>query len=744
MATTPTSNPIPSEDPRDLKFNAGKVDEFVNSLSHQYSDRFGRGRYTIEGLRWLAQQAIAQYGWIPVGTFQAGATLTLPNQILKDETDGEYYRWDGVLPKIVPAGSTPGTTGGFGTDAWLSVGDSTLRAMLASDAGAAAIGAEDGRTVQEWIIALDSAEYRARNIMKLAWVDKQVHSRGGVKVLFQGDSITAGYDVVTSDSIAPVAPDWARHATMTYPQRFAEFMGEQAGVDVTPVIRAISGYTAKQAYEYPDWQTNPGCDVAILMYGINDAAGVEGQTESSYMMYMERLIRRFIDWGMGVVIATCASGGMGAFNHDAQLWSKRARMMAEVYGCSHFDGTEVHYYRHEGAVVSDGTHFNSMGYAILGQALGSMFMAGGILPSYRPLNNELTTWPGRFNDSVGYCDARGTVDLSRLNTGTFTRSKILGRIPASTAGLMTFSFYLDADAAHIFYHGTGDGPLTFITDAPAWWNNGAQDYYQYAGSQVVNYATAPQADPNTNNGLPATYGPDRKFVGRILGRGWKTVTVYTPQNGTGGEAYLNSLTVQPVPVGHSIQAVKWREWNKGIKSVYQKKIPFPYGASTAPAATSLITFAVPAPQSLLPVTPGISGDINGFPYNSGHATIKITSTAGDYVEAVFMKSNGSNDYVFTGRIIHSTFASGVGPTGIDGTLSHIGIKTLKAAGTNGTGQPQEAINDIDPVAISSLPAAGNGGLYLNITVQWPASPPQRWWTVEIESWDIWGSSEPSI
>ncbi|CAM8099292.1 hypothetical protein ENINCK417B_22240 [Enterobacter intestinihominis] len=143
MATQPTNLPVPSESPRDLKFNAGKIDEFVTSLVNTYIDRFGNEHYTIEGLRWLAQQAIAQYGWIPVGTFQAGATLTLPNQILKDTTDGEYYRWDGsFLPsgKVVPNGSTPGTTGGVGVGAWISVGDSTLRALLASANGATQIG----------------------------------------------------------------------------------------------------------------------------------------------------------------------------------------------------------------------------------------------------------------------------------------------------------------------------------------------------------------------------------------------------------------------------------------------------------------------------------------------------------------------------------------------------------------------------------------------------------------------------
>ncbi|GEM_PF-6118517 len=50
MATTPTNNPIPSEAITDLKFNAGKIDEFVNSDSEFYIDRFGVNRFTSQGI----------------------------------------------------------------------------------------------------------------------------------------------------------------------------------------------------------------------------------------------------------------------------------------------------------------------------------------------------------------------------------------------------------------------------------------------------------------------------------------------------------------------------------------------------------------------------------------------------------------------------------------------------------------------------------------------------------------------
>lgn len=130
MATQPTQNSVPSESPRDLKFNAGKIDEFVTSMGWTYTDRFGNQHYTIEGLRWLAQQAISAFGYITLDSFEDGNTLTLPNQVLRLEATGEYYRWDGPLPKDVPENSTPETSGGIGAGKWLSVGDTALRTQI--------------------------------------------------------------------------------------------------------------------------------------------------------------------------------------------------------------------------------------------------------------------------------------------------------------------------------------------------------------------------------------------------------------------------------------------------------------------------------------------------------------------------------------------------------------------------------------------------------------------------------------
>lgn len=142
MATTPTNKPIPSEDPRDLKFNAGKIDEVVNSDAHYYTDRFGVRRWTIAGFQYTAEEAIRNYGYITMDSFEDGSTLTLPNQVLRYKATGEYYRWDGEFPKTVSAASTPETSGGVGLGAWVGVGDASLRADLSSKNGIKLIGGD--------------------------------------------------------------------------------------------------------------------------------------------------------------------------------------------------------------------------------------------------------------------------------------------------------------------------------------------------------------------------------------------------------------------------------------------------------------------------------------------------------------------------------------------------------------------------------------------------------------------------
>ncbi|EPC0894961.1 hypothetical protein ACRV3R_004317 [Citrobacter freundii] len=162
MATQPTNLPVPSEKPQDLKFNAGKIDEFVTSMAKQYIDRFGQEHYTIEGINYLAQQVMNAFGYVTLTdvSFTTGATVSNPNEVLFNESNNEYYKWTGSFsggPKVVPANSTPESTGGIGAGKWLSVGDSTLRGELAEPDGSGMVGHGD-KTVDDALTELEKTQ----------------------------------------------------------------------------------------------------------------------------------------------------------------------------------------------------------------------------------------------------------------------------------------------------------------------------------------------------------------------------------------------------------------------------------------------------------------------------------------------------------------------------------------------------------------------------------------------------------
>lgn len=213
----PTLKDVPSSDINDLFFNSGKVDEFVTSLQHSYIDRFGKCHRTVEGMNWIVDQLIEQFkidvnqaiiaaGYITLDSFQQGAKLpnneiTLRNHVLRDESTGEYYRWDGDLPKQVPVGSTPQSTGGIAKGAWVSVGDASLRGDLNKETGAGLIMTTSGDSVEDAIKNVnESASYIAK------FLDSTIGGLMGFSQRVQGDTSinTWGikHTVILGDSIS--------------------------------------------------------------------------------------------------------------------------------------------------------------------------------------------------------------------------------------------------------------------------------------------------------------------------------------------------------------------------------------------------------------------------------------------------------------------------------------------------------------------------------------------------------------
>lgn len=126
----PTTNPVPSQDPSDLLFNAGKLDEVVSGSNATYTDRLGVSRRTMAGIDAAADLVLGGLGYAPPVAYASGIALTLTTQTV--EYAGEVY-----APKIA---NLPFTTSGTFETAKFRLIHGVASADLASGGGAAMVG----------------------------------------------------------------------------------------------------------------------------------------------------------------------------------------------------------------------------------------------------------------------------------------------------------------------------------------------------------------------------------------------------------------------------------------------------------------------------------------------------------------------------------------------------------------------------------------------------------------------------
>lgn len=149
MTTYNTGNPLGSAAAKDLYDNAENFDHLsIDQVNEFWKDRLGVERLTWHGMEKRYQEKLSSMGWTLIDSFQDGAEVTRADQALRwklPDGDGEYYRWDGILPKEVPSGSTPESTGGVGVGKWVGIGDSSLRQELEGDKGFLVPGGQQER-----------------------------------------------------------------------------------------------------------------------------------------------------------------------------------------------------------------------------------------------------------------------------------------------------------------------------------------------------------------------------------------------------------------------------------------------------------------------------------------------------------------------------------------------------------------------------------------------------------------------
>lgn len=108
----PLTDPVPSSSFDVLERNIQDTDKFVNQETGTFTNRVGKEIKPIPVIDAEANAAVISLGWHQVGLFADGFTYTLQNDIAKDAA-GDWYRWNGSLPKIVTAGTIPSSDVNF-------------------------------------------------------------------------------------------------------------------------------------------------------------------------------------------------------------------------------------------------------------------------------------------------------------------------------------------------------------------------------------------------------------------------------------------------------------------------------------------------------------------------------------------------------------------------------------------------------------------------------------------------------
>lgn len=202
---TDCSNYINPDDLIAAKEATNHIERVASSPEESVTDSI-RGEnvtnLTLNGFENKMEKAILAAGYVLIDSFQQGAQLpnnelTLRNQALRDESTGEYLRWNGpTLPKRVPPGSTPESTGGpvtpeKPTGLWTSVGDASLRAFLSTWRATALIDAGSLTVFQKHGIFGDGGS--------VASLDSAVRYTDGYWYIYTGDLPHAYNDSLDDD-----------------------------------------------------------------------------------------------------------------------------------------------------------------------------------------------------------------------------------------------------------------------------------------------------------------------------------------------------------------------------------------------------------------------------------------------------------------------------------------------------------------------------------------------------------------
>lgn len=149
MATDISSKPVPDSSYDVARRNLEDLDKIINQTSGTVTTRAGN---TVTPIKPLVDSIVANAGWNQVGTFASGFTFTNANDVGQDAS-GNWWRWNGALPKVVTAGTLPTSNVNYKL-----VGDGVLRQELATPDSTVPVGGEQASKIAKRVAGIVTPE----------------------------------------------------------------------------------------------------------------------------------------------------------------------------------------------------------------------------------------------------------------------------------------------------------------------------------------------------------------------------------------------------------------------------------------------------------------------------------------------------------------------------------------------------------------------------------------------------------
>lgn len=247
------------------------------------------------------RRSLAEAGLTLVdGSFEDGATVGSVTDAVWYMAGAQCYTWESGFPKDVPPKSTPTSTGGVGSGAWISVGDVVLRDELKSNLGFSLIG--NLKSISEFQNLITS---NGSKVLLSSWyeesqygggvfyydssIPKSNHDGGCVispSVPYTSDANSADYVNGVGETDPSGTGCWVRYNVTEVTGDMYGMAGTPATtIDLSPHFNKAIAYAGKNAlgFKFPGNIVNFKSPVSIPMHQRNGGkvAYIRGVDEKS-------------------------------------------------------------------------------------------------------------------------------------------------------------------------------------------------------------------------------------------------------------------------------------------------------------------------------------------------------------------------------------------------------------------------------------------------------------------------------